>query len=244
MICPSCSAEMPDTAHFCGNCRSDLTGSGDTAGSPKPRSLGAAAAGDGQALQPVGPIPAPGDLVSQGLEAFKPAAVPFIVCMVITAVVSMIPLLNLATLVLMPGLTILALRAASGRPVEIGHFFGTFKKLVPILLCTLIVGLATGIAGIIPVIGSLVVGTLLQYSLYFVIDRDMEFVEAIKMSVNVVKGDFVPHLILALVCGVVMFVGMLLLGIGALITVPLAACMHAVAYQKQFGIQGGVDKLV
>lgn len=245
MNCTSCGTELPENAHFCGNCGTDLTQSASTA-EPKPRSLGAAAAGG--ALVPQGPMPGIGDLFSQALELYKPNLVPLLVGTLLVGIIAavgsaiVLPLLVMGPL--SAGLVIMVLQIVAGKKPEVPMVFAGFKNFVPIFLVTLIVGLATGLSSIIPIIGPLAVGSLLQWAPMLVIDRKMEFMDAIKASVDFVKADFVPNLVLFLVVGVVAGIGSVACGVGALLTMPLALCIHVLAYHKLFGIQGGADELV
>ncbi len=244
MQCPACGTQLPDQAKFCGACGHQFTGGG-----------GAIAASAGGAVQSIdqvlaGPVELPpvGDLLKESWEITKPNLVPLLVGSiligVVVSVLSMIPLAGLVAGPFYGGLLVMALRATEGKPIEIGHSFAGLKMFVPLLLVTLVVGLAVGIGSILLIIPGLYLAMATMYSTYLVIDREMEFMDAIKASVGVVNKSIVPHIVLLLVLGLVNFVGSIPCGLGLLVTGPLSMVAVALVYKRVFGIAGGGDKLI
>jgi hypothetical protein len=159
------------------------------------------------ALQPQGPIPGPGDLISSSIEVFKTNLVPYAVGGFAMTILTFLGPLALANLVIGPGLFIMALRGVAGKPVELGHLGAAMKRLVPILLTFFLMGLAVSIGSMILLLPGIAAALFLQYAPELCIDREMEFMDAFKASANIVKQDIVNHFILLIVVGILGFIG-------------------------------------
>ncbi|MFH1137734.1 MAG: hypothetical protein V1816_16830 [Pseudomonadota bacterium] len=97
------------------------------------------------------------------------------------------------------------------------------------------------ILSLLPLIGTVVAvlfilgaKALLMFGLFLIVDKEIEFWPASKMSIETVKAQFAPFLALALVIGVLGWLGMLALGVGIFVTLPFAICILTVAYLDMF----------
>jgi len=88
---------------------------------------------------------------------------------------------------------------------------------------------------ILLVIPGIIAAVLLIFAPYFVMDRQMGPVEAMKMSFHVVKEHFWGIFLLLLVAIVINIVGTLLFGVGLLISVPVTLLAIAHAYRTLAG---------
>jgi uncharacterized membrane protein len=93
----------------------------------------------------------------------------------------------------------------------------------------------TGLALILLTLVSIVIGTLVMFGLFLIVDRKMNFWPASLASINLVKTNFFPFAGLLIVAMVLGCVGTLACGIGVIITLPIGACIIAVAYRDLFG---------
>ena len=73
---------------------------------------------------------------------------------------------------------------------------------------------------------------LTMFSLFLIADRKMEFIDAIKASVDIVKTNFWPFLGLSVVASIIASLGSILCGIGVVLTMPIYFCIIAVAYRN------------
>ena len=81
------------------------------------------------------------------------------------------------------------------------------------------------------------ISTFVMFGMFLIVDRKMNFWQASKASINLVKANFFPFAGLMIVAGILYSIGSLAWGIGIIITMPIGACIIAVAYRDLFGKQ-------
>lgn len=124
----------------------------------------------------------------------------------------------------------------------IGDLFKGFNWFVPSLIyCILlfaVVFVGQIILAFIPLVGSLLsmavaigVPTVTMFTLFNIVDRNMEIVPAIQASVDLVKANFWIFLGLYIVAMVISSLGAIACFIGVVLTAPMMPCMLAVAYR-------------
>ena len=128
---------------------------------------------------------------------------------------------------------------------EIGDLFKGFNFFLQSFLLIIVWGIlifvASAIVGVIPLIGFLAsicvqlgANALLMFSLFLIVDKQMDFWPASMESINIVKANFWPFLSLSVIAGVLGSIGAILLGIGIILTLPIYFCIITVAYRKVF----------
>lgn len=125
-----------------------------------------------------------------------------------------------------------------------GDVFKGFKSFLPAFVVVLVVMLVSMIASfLIPVVGNLVglvISTFVMFSLPMLADgRTDNLSELLSRSFDMVKANFWPLLGLNLVAALLAGVGVILCGIGAIVTAPMYACIIAVAYRAHVPAGGG-----
>lgn len=148
------------------------------------------------------------------------------------AALVMIVVLIVDLLVLLPllfGLVYMVVKGVRGQKVEITDLFYAFKSksaYIRSLIYGIVYAIIFGILGIIPIIGwlvALIVEIALIYAIYIYIMTPSEnIVYAFKESFNVVKENLVETIVAFVVFFLLVFIGILLLGIGLLLTLPVA----------------------
>lgn len=124
-----------------------------------------------------------------------------------------------------------SLAMTEGREFDYKEIFKT-EKIGPILIASLIIAGATFIGTILCYLPGLIIGFATSYTLYFVIDKDMAPVEAIKASVNLVKDNLGNTIVWYLVGGIVAGVGLAVCLVGGLVSVPVVLIGTAYTYKK------------
>lgn len=123
-----------------------------------------------------------------------------------------------------------ALGVTEGRPFSAADAF-RFENTGKVLMTALLVGLLTTVGYILCYLPGIVVGFVTSYSLYFVIDKDLDPVDAIKASFDLVKDNLGPTLLWYVVGGLLAFAGFALCFVGALFTLPLVLLATAYTYK-------------
>lgn len=194
-----------------------------------------------------------GTVLSKGFEGFKANLVPWILGMLVQAgvmigiyvvfiVISvvlaqvadflpliamlvMIPVLIAVITVLQMGLISMALKSARGQPVAVGDLFSQVKKLVPGVIAAIIMGLPS----LIPCVGWLISFAFFGLALFYVVDKSLDPISAIKASMAATEPARMNMVILCLV-----FLGLALLTIiplAAFVIMPTILITHAHVYE-------------
>jgi uncharacterized membrane protein len=96
-------------------------------------------------------------------------------------------------------------------------------------------GSVTLIGSLIGMVFQLVVGVRLYWAPYFIVDRDMSATEAIGASWQASSGNWLKMFLLYLMAAVVTVLGILALGVGVLIAIPMTYMMFASSYRQCAG---------
>ena len=149
---------------------------------------------------------------------------------------------------MLAGLVMVTLRLLDRRdpPPEAGNVFKGFDYFLQSFLFVVIWGLAlligSAILGVIPVVGQLAslafayaAQAFLMFGMFLIVDREMDWVAASKLSINTVKSNFWPFFGFSAVAGIIGSIGAIACGIGVVLTIPIQGCMLAVAYRDVFG---------
>jgi uncharacterized membrane protein len=133
-----------------------------------------------------------------------------------------------------------SLKVTYGQRVSIGDFFdfSGFGRLVVAILFVAAINIVVSFVSWIPVIGTLLqlaVNIFLFFTLYFVIDKSLDAVEAVRSSVELVRANLGPTILFLLLCYAVLLAGLLLCGIGLIVAVPVVLLAAAYFYRRLLG---------
>lgn len=157
---------------------------------------------------------------------------PFIVSMILSLAVGFV-ILVFAQIVA-AGLIRGSLGVTQGRAFEIADVFN-FAQLGQVVVTSLIVGAAVFVGSILCYIPGIIAGFLLSYSLYFVIDKDMAPMDAVKASYELTTKNLGSTIIWYLVGGLIAVAGAIACGIGIIATIPITLLGTAYTYKKLTG---------
>jgi uncharacterized membrane protein len=157
---------------------------------------------------------------------------------IITSVVFLIG--AFVALVANMGMLRAAIDTVRGRPVTVGSAFRTDDLAQYILLQVILVGaylVVTIVLGLIPFLGSILtfvagiaIGVLFYFAPYFVLDKKMPAVEALKASYAAATANFGQVILVVIVTGLIAAAGGIVCGVGALVSLPVALIAAAFAY--------------
>lgn len=141
-------------------------------------------------------------------------------------------------------LTSAFLRISRGQKVDFKNIFDemSWMKLVHYLLASIIVGIFFVIGLVLFVIPGVIVGIMLSFVTNILVDenkgvawKSMAFWTAIKKSVAMTKGIKWKLFVFFLVLLGINILGLLALGVGLFVTIPLSGIAMAVLYDKLKG---------
>jgi uncharacterized membrane protein len=127
-----------------------------------------------------------------------------------------------------------ALRVVDGGSFVVGELFEGWDK-VQVVVASLLISVAVGLGTVLCVVPGLVVGFLTQFTLLFVVDRQLTALEAIRASVRLVTGHLGPTLVFYVLAGAVTALGAVLCGVGLLVAVPVVLVGYGYTYRRLLG---------
>ncbi|WP_456825468.1 hypothetical protein [Cellulomonas sp. P5_E12] len=130
-----------------------------------------------------------------------------------------------------------ALTVTEGRELSFGDFF-KFVDAGPIVLTALLLTAIGVVLNLIPFFGglvSLVVNFLLLFTFWFVIDKHLTPVDAIKASYQLITANLSTTILFYLLSLVILFAGAILCGIGLLVAVPVVLVATAFLFKRLLG---------
>lgn len=127
-----------------------------------------------------------------------------------------------------------SLDITEGRPFVMSTVFKT-DKLTPVVITSLITTAIVSVGFLLCYLPGIVAAFFLQFSLFFLIDKDMAPMDAIKASFNLVKDNIGNVVIWYIVGGIVAVIGFAVCLVGAIFTVPIVLIGTAFTYKKLTG---------
>lgn len=130
-----------------------------------------------------------------------------------------------------------ALDVAEGRQLSFGDFF-KFVEPGPVILTALILALIGAVLNIIPFFGgiaSIVVSFLLLFTFWFVIDKHLAPVDALKASYALVTRNLSTTVLFFLLSFAVALAGVIVCFVGLLVAVPVVLLATAFFFKRLLG---------
>ncbi len=124
-----------------------------------------------------------------------------------------------------------ALAITRGEKPTTAHFFTT-EHLGPIVVAALLVALATGIGTVLCYLPGIVVGYLSSFTLFFLIDKNLGAVDAIRASVQFTIKHPGTLIVYAIVAGLIVSVAALACLLPLLVAFPVVLLGQAYLYKR------------
>jgi hypothetical protein len=133
--------------------------------------------------------------------------------------------------VIQAAVTRAALAITDGKKIETSTLLST-ERIVPIIIAAVIVSALTAVGYLFCFIGAPIISFFLSYTFYFLLDKNMEPIEAVKASFNLVKDNIGELILFFLGSLVAYFIGAILCGIGLIVAIPVIVIATAYTYKK------------
>jgi uncharacterized membrane protein len=127
-----------------------------------------------------------------------------------------------------------AINITDGRPFGLGMMFEGWDK-TQVALAALIIAVATAIGSFLCYVPGLVVGFLTMFTMLFVVDKQMQAVDAIKASYRLVVDNLGSSILFYLLAAVCILVGTCLCLVGLLVAAPVVLIALAYTYRRLQG---------
>lgn len=136
---------------------------------------------------------------------------------------------------LIAGLHIFTMKKIIGRNARFADIFRGLNFFVPTLLATVVIGLFVGVATMFFLIPGLVVAAMYKFTYLFIVDKRMDFWQAMRASHEVVRRDYVGFTLFLVLLLLVDFLGVLCLAVGIFVALPVTFAAITVAYREIVG---------
>lgn len=127
-----------------------------------------------------------------------------------------------------------AILITKGVKLELGHFLAT-DNLGSVILASVLLALGTGVGYFLCFLPGVVFAFFSQFTLFYVLDKGMEPIEAIKASFGLVNRNLGTTVGLYIGVIIAAIIGGILCGIGLLVTIPVALIATAYVYRRMNG---------
>jgi uncharacterized membrane protein len=143
-------------------------------------------------------------------------------------------IVSLIAQILAAGLYRGATRVTDGKDFSVGQLFEGYSKM-HVVLASIFIALATGIATTFCFAPGILIAFLTSYTLFFIVDQQLEAAEAIQASVKLVWHHFGHALLYFILATIVLAIGALLFGVGLLVAGPVVLIGFAYTYRRLQG---------
>ena len=140
--------------------------------------------------------------------------------------------------ILFAGVYIVALQIAKNRPKNFGDFFRGFNKFLQIFLVNLIGGILIVIGGFLLLLPGIYLAVAYAFSVLFVIEKKLNFWSALEASRKLITRKWFSFLGFGILLVLLNLAGMLVLGVGLLVTIPWTYCITVAAFEDIVGLNG------
>lgn len=134
------------------------------------------------------------------------------------------------------GFSIAAFRILSGKSLQFSDFFKGFNYFLPLFLAGLASGIIVSVGLALLLLPGIYLAVGYMLTTLLVIDHRMEFWQAMETSRKIVTKNWFAFFIFALLLFLVNVLGIIALGVGLLVTIPITSCAAAIAYKEIVGL--------
>lgn len=182
--------------------------------------------------------------INRGMELFNRYLGGFIgfaaIYIAVAVIAGTVPVLGslvslFVTPILTAGFYIVANKIMLGTKPDFNDFFKAFEFFVNLFAASIISGIFIVVGIIALIIPGVYLAVSYTFTSFFVVFLGYEFWPAMEASRKLVTKNWWPVFGFVLVLGLINMVGFLLLGVGALFTVPATACMQYAAFEDIVG---------
>lgn len=246
MNCAKCNASLPEESTFCGVC-------GYKVEAPQIEEVAAVAPAPVAETEHAPQAGIIGGSITEGWEAFKKRSGLMVGMLVVVAVVMAIAnslivkvfgspgggthsiatqVWALVQNVLSAGMIYSILKVLRDEEVAFGELFSGFSRFVPLVIAYILMILAVILGLIALVVPGIILALGLSQYMLLIMDKDAGAVEALKGSWQMMRGYKWSYFGLGLCLIGINILGLLALGIGLLVTIPVSLAAVTAFYNR------------
>ena len=128
------------------------------------------------------------------------------------------------------GFMYMTLKKLRGERVTVGDAFKGYEKFLTTFVAGLVYLLMVAVGLLFLVVPGIIVGAMFIYMFPFIVDKNMDFSQAFKASLELTSKRLLDHCLFFVVVSLIGVAGILAFGIGIFVTIPLMYIAFGVAY--------------
>ena len=132
------------------------------------------------------------------------------------------------------GLIKIALEIHDHKKTRYSDLFSQSHMVINYFLASFLYGLIVVAGLILLIVPGIIWGIKFQYFSYFIVDKELGPIEALKASSKITKGSIWNIFLLRILLGLINIGGALLLGVGLLATIPTAMMAEVHVFRKLY----------
>ncbi|MBZ5580232.1 MAG: zinc-ribbon domain-containing protein [Acidobacteriia bacterium] len=224
MFCHHCGAQVDAGSQFCRSCGKPLAGPpGPSAAAPLP-----------PWTPPARVHASAGHWLGAGWNLVMADLGTYVLLALLFFVLGTVPLIGGA---LIAGFHIYTMKKLTGRNPDIGDFFKGFNFFIATLVASILIGLFTFLGTLALIIPGLVIAAMYKFTYLFIVDKRMDFWQAMQASHAVVRQDYFGFTMFLILAFLVNVLGFCCLLVGLLVTVPMTFAAVTIAYKELVGFE-------
>ncbi len=132
---------------------------------------------------------------------------------------------------------IVAFKLIKNQETSFGDLFKGFQYFIPLVLASLLSGIFIILGMALLIIPGIYLAIAYSFVNQLIIDRNLGFWQAMETSRKIITKQWFSFLGLVLILSLINIVGLIPVGLGLFVTVPLTICTLAVAYDDIVGVE-------
>ena len=221
MFCHHCGAQVDTDAQFCPSCGQSLA-----APLARPPAI--------RWIPPANIQAHTGHWIGAGWRAVQEDLGSFVLVAILFSLLSSVPFIQGA---MIAGLEIYCMKKLLRRRTEVWDLFTGFNFFIPTLVAMLLISLFTFLGTLLLIIPGLVIAAMYKFTYLFIVDKRMDFWDAMKASHAVVRNDYFGFTIFLLAMAAVTMLGVLCCIVGVFVAIPVTFMAITIAYQETVGFE-------
>jgi uncharacterized membrane protein len=135
------------------------------------------------------------------------------------------------------GLFYIAFRKIQGKPFQIGDIAKGFSFFAAAVISNILISIFASIGFALCIIPGIIVSALYMFTPAFILDKKLDFWNAMEASRKVVQKHIFELTIFIIVLGIINFIGVIVCIVGVFVTFPITIIAVAIAYDELVGIE-------
>lgn len=148
---------------------------------------------------------------------------------------------NILLTLLTPGFYIVAFQIARNRATSFSDFFKGFNRALPILLISIVSGFLILLGTLCLILPGIYLSVAYMLGMPLLLDKHLDFWPALETSRKLVTKKWFTFFGFSLLLSLLNVLGLIVVGIGLLVTIPLTFCTIAAAYEDIVGLNSVAD---